>query len=63
MLNQLKELLQDKGNEQYLDTPFVQRLLLIIEQQSKELKEEIRRLKEHPEKPKIKPSNLGLGTK
>ena len=61
MLNQLKELLQEKDNEQYLVTPFVQRLILIIEQQAKkieELESEIRMLKEHPKKPTIKPSNL-----
>ena len=59
MLNQLKGL--SKDNEELLKHPFVQRLMMIIEQQAKEieeLKEEVRRLKEHPGKPKIKPSNL-----
>ena len=59
MQNQLKELIQ--GNEELLKTPFIQQLILIIEQQAKEiedLKAEIRMLKEHPRKPNIKPSNL-----
>ena len=59
MLNQLKEPI--KGNEELLSHPFVQRLILMIEQQAKEIEElkaEIRMLKEHPKKPTIKPSNL-----
>ena len=59
MLNQLKESIQ--GNEELLNHPFVQRLILIIEQQAKKIEEleaEIRMLKEHPKKPDIKPSTL-----
>ena len=59
MLNQFKELIQ--SNEELLKHPFVQGLILIIEQQAKEIEElkaEIRILKEHPSKPNIKPSNL-----
>ena len=59
MLNKFKELIQ--SNEELLKHPFVQGLILIIEQQAKEIEElkaEIRMLKEHPSKPNIKPSNL-----
>lgn len=61
MLNQLKELLKDKGNEQYLNIPFFQRLIFILEQQAKKIEEleaEIRQLKGHSAKPNIKPSSL-----
>lgn len=59
MQNQLKELIKD--NEQYLDIPFFQQLISLMEQlvkENEELKAEIRRLKEHPKKPNIKPSML-----
>jgi hypothetical protein len=59
MQNELKESV--KGNEEFLNHPFVQRLILIIEQQAKEIEElkaEIRMLKEHPKKPVIKPRTL-----
>lgn len=59
MLNQLIESM--KGNEELLNHPFVQQLMLIIERQAKEIEElkaEIRILKEHPGKPRIKPSSL-----
>lgn len=62
MLNQLKTL--SKANEEFLEIPFVQQLILIIERQSKEIEElkaEIRRLKGHPGKPNIKPSTLEKG--
>lgn len=56
---ELKELI--KANEELCGTSFIQQLILIIEQQAKEiedLKAEIRMLKEHPKKPNIRPSTL-----